>query len=111
MTADELDALAESLLPRALDLVVQVHDQDEVAARGLLAELDWQQMAALCVVLASLVPDDERLDDLLGWTHPPAPPKDSPEVQACRRELLGAEVSMVWGRGLARGRRRDPSVR
>ncbi len=68
-----MDALAESMLPRALDLVVQVHDREPLAARGLLAELDWQRLAALCVVLAALVPDDRNADELLAWTHEEQP--------------------------------------
>lgn len=93
MTAAEMDALAESMLPRALELVVQVHDRDAAACRGLLAELDWQRLAALCVVLASLVPDDARVDALLAWSRRPVPAV-SPEDARRNRQLLADAVGV-----------------
>lgn len=93
-----MDALAESLLPRALDLVVQVHDREAVAARGLLAELDWQHLAALCVVLAALVPDDVTQEHLLAWTHQavsrPTVPEITPAQAAAHRQELAWAVGL-----------------
>lgn len=85
-----MDALAESMLPRALELVVQVHDRDATACRGLLAELDWQRLAAVCVVLASLVPDDARVDALLEWSRRPVPALSAEDARRNRRMLADA---------------------
>lgn len=53
------DLMAAALLRPAGDLVGAVRDADAEAVAGVLSGLDRQRLAALCVVLASLVLDAE----------------------------------------------------
>lgn len=68
-TVAERDAMANGILPVATDLVCQVHDWDAAEIRKTLNGFGEGGLRALCVVLASMVPDDQPLDDLIAWTH------------------------------------------
>lgn len=68
-----LDGLLEEMLPDALRLVDATRLRDPAAAAQVLRPLlaDAQQISALALVLACLVPDDAPVAELLAWTHGP----------------------------------------
>lgn len=74
----DLDRLADAMLPTALDLVCHVKDLSEEVCHEILAPLDRQQLTALAVVLAALVPDDQSVDDLLAWMRVEPESADGP---------------------------------
>lgn len=56
-------------VPRATALVSIVRDEDANAVARIIDPLSWEQMAALVVVLAAMVPDDRSVRDLTAWVH------------------------------------------
>lgn len=74
-TPHPLDDLLEAMLPKAMELSVVVRDRDAEAIAAvlnpLLDEGDRDRLAAMCVALAVMVPDDVPCADLLAWTHGP----------------------------------------
>lgn len=69
LTVAERDAIANGVLPTAMDLVCQVHDWNAAEIKQILDGFGENGLRALCVVLAAMVPDDEPIDDLIAWTH------------------------------------------
>ncbi len=68
MTPDERADLAERMVPEACQLAVLVHDADAEGVAAFLAALDPEHVPALLVVLAAMVPVDDRSPgDLLAW--------------------------------------------
>lgn len=61
------ERLAERLLPKALELVCLVRDEGPDAIGAWLAKLNRAERRALPVILAAMVPDDQPIDELLGW--------------------------------------------
>lgn len=57
------------ILPRALDLVTAVRDEDRAGIGARLQGLDRQDLASLAVVLAAMVPDDRSPQQLLAWVE------------------------------------------
>lgn len=70
-TPEQLDALASALLPTAVGLVTQVRDRDAIAVDEAIGDMEPMQLRTLVVVLASMVPDDAHMDDLIAWTRKP----------------------------------------
>lgn len=56
-------------LNRALALVGIVRDEDANAVARIIDPLTWEELAALVVVLAALVPDDRTVPELTAWVH------------------------------------------
>lgn len=92
-----LDELAEAMLPAALDLICQVHDREAAAVAEILEPLGVLRLRALAVVLAALVPDDARLDELIAQTHRPTPDV-TPERAEEHRRRLEREIDVIDGR-------------
>lgn len=73
MTAHELDALVDEMLPTATELAVTVRDRDVEAVHRVLGPVldagDRNRTAALVVALAVMIPDDTAFGDLIAWTH------------------------------------------
>jgi hypothetical protein len=65
------DELAAKMLTDATDLVVQVHDWDGVAIDARVTAMPDDELYALVVVLAVVVPDDRPVEALTAWTHHP----------------------------------------
>ena len=64
--------LVPPALARATSLVSIVREEDAAAVAGILDPLTWEQMAAVVVCLAAMVPDDQSVHDLTAWvTDPP----------------------------------------
>lgn len=61
--------LVPPALSRATSLVSIVRDEDAAAVARIIDPLSWEQMAALVVVLAAMVPDDRSVEDLTAWVH------------------------------------------
>lgn len=70
MTPDELDDLAESMVPVACDLACRVRDGDAEGIARLAKARGWDtETRALLVVLAAMVPvEDTTPNQLLAWT-------------------------------------------
>ena len=65
--ADRAD-LAERMVPEACHLAVLVHDADAEGVAAFIRNLDPEHVPALLVVLAAMVPVDDRSPgDLLAW--------------------------------------------
>ena len=65
--------LVSPALTRATALVSIVRDEDANAVARILDGLSWEQVAAVVVVLAAMVPDDRSVADLTAWVdqhHP-----------------------------------------
>lgn len=60
------DARFHAALPHALALVGAVHDRDIPSSHSILRGAD---LPALCVALAALVDDGQRVAELLAWTN------------------------------------------
>jgi hypothetical protein len=71
------DALAERLIPVAADLVERVREEGRESIGELLDSLSALERHALPVVLAAMVPHDQRVADLLAWVPRPNPPRPS----------------------------------
>lgn len=85
MTPDERADLAEQMVPEACHLAVLVHDADAEGVAGFLAALDPEHAPALLVVLAAMVPVDDRSPgELLAWES------SVPEALKWRQEPLSA---------------------
>ena len=54
-------------IPRATAMVVAVRDEGPVEVAAILDPLNRDQLYALTVALAAMVPDDQPIDELLGW--------------------------------------------
>jgi hypothetical protein len=65
--------LVPPAVQRATALVTIVRDEDANAVARIIDPLSWEQMAALVVVLAAMVPDDRSVEDLTAWVHDQAP--------------------------------------
>ena len=61
--------LARISVKRATELVCLVRDEGPSATGAFLDRFNAQQMYALAVTLAAMVPDDRPVDDLLAWTE------------------------------------------
>lgn len=61
--------LVQPALTRATALVGTVRDEDATAVARILDRLDRQQLYALVVVLAAMVPDDQPVHVLTDWVH------------------------------------------
>lgn len=61
--------LVSPALRRATALVTIVRDEDANRVAQILDGCTWEQMAALIVVLAAMVPDDQSVADLTAWVH------------------------------------------
>lgn len=59
--------LVRSARDRAASLVCMVRDESADSVGAFLDRLDRQNLYALTVVLACMVPDDRSMDDLLDW--------------------------------------------
>lgn len=66
--------MVASALPRAMALVQNVRHEGVDAVTRILDPLDWEQTAALVVVLAAMVPDDVPVSALTAWVHQRAMP-------------------------------------
>jgi hypothetical protein len=78
--------LAESMVPKACELACLVHDADAGGIAAFIAALDPDHVGALLVVLAAMVPVDERSDaDLLAWVGG-GPLTVLPHLRACDPE-------------------------
>lgn len=74
MTAPHaLDGLIDAMLPTATELAVTVRDRDADAVHAVLGPVldtgDRDQVAALIIALAVMIPDDVTFGDLVAWTH------------------------------------------
>jgi hypothetical protein len=69
MTPEQLDAVADVMLPVAADLVCRVRDRDQAAIADTLTPMNVMHLRSLVVVLAAMVPDDRPLNDLIAWTR------------------------------------------
>ncbi|TDD97585.1 hypothetical protein [Actinomadura rubrisoli] len=73
--AHELDALIDEALPAATELSVCVRDRDATGVHAVLGPVldtgDRDQVAALIIALAVMIPDDLPFGDLVAWTHGP----------------------------------------
>jgi hypothetical protein len=70
MSGDPRADLAESMVPVACDLACRVRDGDAEGIKRLAASLTGPQTSALLVVLAAMVPvEDRSAADLLAWTE------------------------------------------
>ena len=68
MTPDERAGLAEQMVPEACQLAVLVHDADAERVAAFIRALDPEHVPALLVVLAAMIPVDDRSPgDLLAW--------------------------------------------
>src|SRR5579859_4997984 len=68
VNADDRADLAERMVPEACHLAVLVHDADAEGVAAFIQGLDPEHVPALLVVLAALVPVDDRSPgDLLAW--------------------------------------------
>ena len=68
VTWEERADLAEAMVPLACELAVLVHDADADGIAAFTAGLTLPQAEALLVVLAAMVPVDERSQgELLAW--------------------------------------------
>lgn len=61
--------MVQPALTRALALVGTVRDRSANDVATVLDRLDRQQMYAVVVVLAALVPDDQTVPQLTAWVH------------------------------------------
>ena len=59
--------LAERMVPVACELACMVRDESRVEVGALLARYDADELRALLVVLAGMVPVDVPASELLGW--------------------------------------------
>lgn len=111
MTADDL--LDEALAPAAA-LVCAVREDPTEVHSILLDRTTIEQLHALAVVLACMVPDDKPLTDLLAWTREPAPTVwDEPRRReahrlyaAGRRDARTVEGERAYQRARKRPRKR-----
>lgn len=69
MSGEEREELALRTIPTACRLVCAVRDSAE-DVEATLAGLSPEEVTALAVVLAAMVPDDRTPTDLLGWIVP-----------------------------------------
>lgn len=60
---------AASAITRASTLVCLVRDEGPCSVGAYLDELTADQMYGLVVTLACMVPDDQRVEELLAWTR------------------------------------------
>jgi hypothetical protein len=67
-------ALVVPALNRAVALVGIVREADANAVARIIDPLDWEQLAAVLVVLAAMVPDDRTVPELTAWVHERAVP-------------------------------------
>lgn len=94
------DALMDAAIPDAITLVTAVRDDPDEVRRilHLNTDCDFQQLYALVVALAAMVPDDVPVSELLGWTDWAATySREDMTGDQCRR------AHAAWGRG-----ERDP---
>lgn len=54
-------------IKRALMLVGIVREEDANSVARILDPLNWEQMAAVVVLLAAMVPDDKTVAELTAW--------------------------------------------
>ncbi len=67
-TPEDRADLAEAMVPKACEFACLVHDGDRDAIAAFLAGLDEDESLALPVILAAMVPIDDRSPaDLLAW--------------------------------------------
>ena len=67
-TPDERADLAEAMVPKACEFACLVHDGDSDAIAAFLAGLGEDESRALPVILAAMVPvDDRSAAELLAW--------------------------------------------
>lgn len=67
-TPDERADLAEAMVPKACEFACLVHDADSDAIAAFLAGLGEDESRALPVILAAMVPiDDRSAAELLAW--------------------------------------------
>ena len=119
--------LAESMVPKACELACLVHDADAEGVAAFIDALDPDHVPALMVVLAAMVPVDDRSPgDLLAWEGSvpeavkwrqmplmaAAEPEPCPSMAAYRRHKARGEDAEECGCGEAaravwRERKRD----
>lgn len=66
-TSADPDRLAERMIPVAAQLAGTVHDDGPEQVAAIIDPLTRDQINALCVVLAAMVPVDRTVSDLLAW--------------------------------------------
>src|SRR5690606_9683777 len=68
-----LDGLIDDMLPTATEIAVCVRDRDTAGVHAALGPVldagDRDQVAALIIALAVMVPDDVTFGDLVAWTY------------------------------------------
>ena len=68
-----MDGLIDDMLPTATEIAVCVRDRDTAGVHAALGPVldagDRDQVAALIIALAVMVPDDVTFGDLVAWTH------------------------------------------
>lgn len=67
LTPRQKGELAERMVPVAAELACAVREKDADGIGEILAGLDAQELTALAVVLAAMVPVDDPVSRLLGW--------------------------------------------
>ena len=99
-TPDFLDALAAVMVPVAADLTCRVRDYDAAGLEQAIGQMDVIHLRTLAVVLASMVPDDRPLDDLIAWTRgeSPPPPGPAPITQAQAAHNQAQLIAALDGR-------------
>ena len=78
------------ILPVALSLVGQVRERDRRAYGRRLQSMPRQDLVALAVVLAALVPDDRSAADLLAWISFDDDGSPLPRARVARSERTAA---------------------
>lgn len=59
----------ERTIPTACELIDHVHTHNKKAIRQLLHNLNQQDIHALTIVLAAMIPEDRTIKELLAWTN------------------------------------------
>jgi len=105
------------MIPAACDLACLVRDWDQAGIARRLTRLSVQELHALAVVMAAMIPDDAPVSDLLGWLEPGTPQRDAMLRKAHGRASGRQRVGLpLWGplaalerefQAGARARRRD----
>jgi hypothetical protein len=71
LSVEQRDDLLERMLPVAAQVVGSVRTRDTDHFQTLVSPLDRDQLLALLIDVAAMVPDDQTVAELVLWTHGP----------------------------------------
>ena len=73
-----MERLAEAAVKRGQRLACAVRDDGAWEVARITDDLSRDELVALCVALAAMVPIDQPASRLLAWVNDPAQPRDHP---------------------------------